>query len=178
MAFIRSYSAQGDPRSHRTTMRAGRLIHSKILSAVRGRRPSRSRRRAQLAAGGDPFRLRLPKFVRKLTLKKVAGAVGKVAGFAAPFLTGGLSTVASLASNLAPHSQELVTQPEPTGPPSQVSRGYTVSGTEVTPDTSGQVYNVFDRRRRVQESEVDDDDSYDGGGGDENDDEADDETED
>lgn len=37
---------------------------------------------------GDPFRLRLPKAVRKLTFKKVGKALGKAASIAAPFIPG------------------------------------------------------------------------------------------
>jgi hypothetical protein len=188
MAFIRSYTAQGDPRARRTTMRAGRLYHSKLLSA-RTRRGSVRRatgglgahiaRLQQLAqharavhAAGDPFHLRMPKFVRKLSLKKIASAAGKLGKFALPILGtalgGPLGTVAgALAQGMggggsAP-APELSLQPAPTGPPAQVSSGYQVSGTVVTPDSSGQVYNVFQRRRQVAEDEesYDDDDEID-----------------
>ena len=113
MAFIRVYSAQGDPRFHFSTMRAGRLVHAKILSAMRARRGSPRRRRLSLQAGdpmhmhaarryallagdpfqrsmrmpaGDPFSLRVPKFLKRLKLKKIVGGLASLAGAAAPFV--------------------------------------------------------------------------------------------
>src|SRR5207245_4167401 len=113
MAFIRVYSAQGDPRFHFSTMRAGRLVHAKMLSAMRARKGSARRRRIVYGAGdhvythaqrrydllagdpfqramrmpaGDPFRFRMPKFLKKLSLKKIVGGVESLAAKAAPFL--------------------------------------------------------------------------------------------
>lgn len=163
MAFIRAYTAQGDPRRHFSFMRAGQLFRRgavvrgarlqrvKGLSRIRGRRGTAARRRALLAAGGDPFSLRMPKFLRKLSLQKVIKGVGKLANIVSPIVPG--------ASALASVASELTTQPAPTGPPSMAARsssGYMVEGTEVTPETSGQVYNVFARRRQVAEEQDED----------------------
>ncbi|HXJ70394.1 MAG TPA: hypothetical protein VNM39_15935, partial [Verrucomicrobiae bacterium] len=169
MAFIRQYTAQGDPRFRYTTMRAGRLYHAKFLSAMRGRRGSAKRRRLQFAAGdhlayaqdhgahaarryslsagdpflrvmrmpaGDPFRLRAPKFLRKLSLKKVIAGVayaGKglggllkqalpVAGPLVATYFGGPALGALAASALSPHAEH--EQPVASGPPGAVAAAY------------------------------------------------------
>src|SRR6516164_2031110 len=135
MAFIRAYSAQGDPRFKYSTMRAGRLVHARILSAMRGWRYSRSRaqrtlagdplnratvqrqvhaaRRYGLLAGdpfwramrmpaGDPFRLRLPKFLRKLSLKKIETGIGSAAKGLGALAAQGLRAALPIASQLLP----------------------------------------------------------------------------
>lgn len=56
MAFIRVYSAQGDPRFKMSTMRAGRLMHAKILSAMRGRGRSAQRKRTTVQTHARPTR--------------------------------------------------------------------------------------------------------------------------
>jgi len=162
MAFIRAYGAQGDPRTFRSTLRSGQLLRGerlqrmKILSARRGRRGTAARRRLTLAAG-DPFRLRMPKFIRKLSLQSVIKGVSKLGKIAS--VLPGVGAVAGAISNVA---DELTTQPVATGTVGQVAmRGYTVPGIEVTPENQGQVYNVFDRRRRVAEEEADDTDDTD-----------------
>jgi hypothetical protein len=112
-------------------MRAGRLVHAKILSNMRGRRGNAKRRglvlhagdprmgRGHLLAGdtfsramrmpaGDPFSFRVPKFLKKLSLKKVAGALGSVA-----------SGVGGLALKLAPSIAGIVGGPMAAGTVSQ-----------------------------------------------------------
>lgn len=80
MAFTRQYAAQGDPFRMRT-MRAGKLGHVRTpLHMLRpGSRASLARMRRLTGVAGDPFKFRLPKFVRKLT-------VGKIAKFALPLV--------------------------------------------------------------------------------------------
>jgi hypothetical protein len=144
-------------------MRAGQLMRGrlrgmKILSSTRGRRGSKARRRAELAAG-DPFHLRMPKFLRKITLKGVVNAAKK---FALPLAAAVLPGAAGrIATNIA---SELTTQPQPTGTVGMLQSGagpYTVPGITVTPDNQGQVYNVFDRRSRVQDQIDSEDDDTD-----------------
>ena len=159
MAFIRSYSAQGDPFPFRT-MRAGKLSHAGFAGllvpqrqplhqswAIGGGRKSRAalaaRRRLLAQYAGDPFSFRLPKAVRKLSLKKVVSAVGKVAKaalpIAAPFIPGVGPFLApllgaSFAGGGSPESPapELVQQPEYRGAISEVVSQYQVPGVEVS----------------------------------------------
>jgi len=156
MAFIRSYQAQGDPRARRTTLRAGRLYHSKLLSVRTrgfGGRTGRvnwgGRAFARLPhAGGDPFSLRMPKWVRKLqpgkALMKLAPLAGGLVGGPVGAALGSALAGSLAGGNVAP---EMAMQPAPSGPPAQVAMQYQVGGTEVTPATSGQVYNVFQGAR-------------------------------
>lgn len=173
MAFIRAYTAQGDPRFRYSTMRAGRLVHAKILSNMRGRRGKASRRRLVLNAGdphrgrghllagdtfsramrmpaGDPFSLRVPKFLKKLSLKKVVhevGAIGAGLGglvkqalpLAASFLPGAGGVAAGALSSLFSDHE----MPKAQGPPGAVAAtygpnpAYTVPGVEVESTYTG-----------------------------------------
>lgn len=207
MAFIRSYTAQGDPKFRYTTMRAGRLYHAKFLSAIRGRRGSARRRRLVLHAGdtlladhgqhatrrygllagdpfhramrmpaGDPFSFRLPKFIRKLSLKKVVHEVGAIGGGLGGLLKQGLQFAAPIAAQLLPGKFGQVAnalaagfanadhaEPAPQGTPGQVAASYQqqasgqyeVPGVEVEAQYTG-------ARSRSSEPDV-----YEGGGADE-----------
>lgn len=166
MAFIRSYSAQGDPRGRRTTMRAGRLYHTKLVSLMRARRGNARRRMLALHAG-DPFSLRMPKFIRKLSLKKIGSALKPLAQFALPLagaINPALAPLAALGSAAlsgggrgSQPAPELTMQPTPSGPPAAVSMGYTVPGVEVTSSGVTRPYSVFERRNPPP----DDEDEYD-----------------
>jgi len=154
MAFIREYSSQGDPWGRGRALRAGRLTGRPLAESFgRGTRKSRAsliaRRRVLAQIAGDPFSFRLPKALRKLSLKKVVTAVGKVAKvalpLAAPFIPGVGPFLAPLlggalaggggADTAAP---ELVQQPEYRGPvgtisePAVAPEGYVVPGVEVS----------------------------------------------
>jgi len=153
MAFIRSYTEQGHPFPRRT-LRAGQLTaRPRMLGRMLDRaQPSGFKRltKKRIAmlrrqgAAGDPFRFRMPKFVRKLSLKKVVKAVGQVAKvalpIAAPFIPGvgpflAPLLVAAFSGGGSPDSPapELVQQPEPVGTIGEVARGgYMVPGVEVT----------------------------------------------
>jgi len=151
MAFLRSYSEQGDPGQSR--MRDGQLKR-------RGFRPIANRsqlvkQRANLAAlrraygmAGDPFKLRMPKFVRKLTFKKVGSAIARAAKVALPIalpfvggpigmlagavLGGGGMASAGSPDNPAP---ELTYLPPQVGTVGEATRGgfsgYEIPGVEV-----------------------------------------------
>lgn len=157
MGFMRAYSEQGDPFGKRS-LRAGRLVtrHSAAIPIKRkgsqlGRRLLQQRvtlealRRAH-GMEGDPFKLRLPKFVRKLSLKKVGTALAKVGKVALPIaatvFTGGLGGAAlGLASSFIGGSgggpeapaPELVASPPLNGTVGEVAsrRTYEVPGVEV-----------------------------------------------
>jgi hypothetical protein len=144
MAFMRAYSEQGDP-AH-TSMRAGRLVARRRMSRTGALifrpRAGRSSRRMLLQAG-DPFSFRMPKFVRKLSLKKVVAGVGKLAQaalpIALPFIGGPLgalagSLVGGRGSAGGPDnpSPELTYQPPQVGTVGEASRGYEVPGIEVS----------------------------------------------
>jgi hypothetical protein len=152
MAFMRAYSEAGDPR--RRTMRAGRLggTHQLIVAAhgFRNRRVNARLKRREmarvnrvLAAGGDPFRFKMPKFVRKLSLKKIVKSVGTLAKQAlpivAPFVPGVGPLLAPILGSFSggggPDSPapELVMNPDPTGTVGENTRStYEVPGVEVS----------------------------------------------
>jgi hypothetical protein len=131
MAFLRQYSAQGDPAPRRI-MRAGQLhqapVHFRRRSRVTIARGRTGRALPLLA--GDPFRFRMPKFVRKLSLKKVVSGVGKLAKvalpFALPLIGGPLGAIAGSflggGGGREPSPEQFA--PEPTGPPGQVASDY------------------------------------------------------
>jgi len=149
MAFIREYSEQGDPFGRGRALRAGRLIGRPLAQSFgRGARKSRAalvlRRRVLAQIAGDPFSFRMPKALRKLSLKKVATAVGKVAKaalpIAAPFIPGVGPFLAPLlgaafAGGGGPDTAapELVQQPEYRGP----------VGTIAEPSVGPEGYNVI-----------------------------------
>lgn len=102
MAFIRDYGMQnaGDP--FRRVIRSGRLVRRvpvAQLLARGGRGRAFTSHRLALAAG-DPFRFKLPKFVRKLSLKKVVSGVGKLAKAALPLAAGLIPGVGAFAAPL------------------------------------------------------------------------------
>jgi hypothetical protein len=101
--------------------------------------------RAMRMPAGDPFSLKLPKRLRKLSLKKVVSgvssavaSVGRLAFKAAPMIAGLVggaplaATVAQLQSQLDQHAE-----PEKQGPPGAVAGGYMVPGVEVTAPYTG-----------------------------------------
>ena len=104
MAFIRDYASQHEGDPFRFTTRAGRLVHpqSRIPDFRFARKvrlaPGALPRFSRAAVAGDPFSFKLPKFVRKITLKKVVSGVGKLAKAALPIaatvLTGGIGGAA------------------------------------------------------------------------------------
>ncbi|HXU04161.1 MAG TPA: hypothetical protein VN903_24540 [Polyangia bacterium] len=195
MAFLRSYSEAGDPPAR--TLRAGRLQRSTMRGTVatvarahgfhNKRVTARLNRRnlAHLRAmgfAGDPFSFRLPKFVRKLSLKKVVKGVGNLARAAlpivAPFIPGGTllgAVTGALAGGGSPESPapELVMSPMPTGTVGEVSRqgayydparGYEIEGVEVrAPRYRPPVDDYYDddEDEDYAGDEYDDEDEYD-----------------
>lgn len=168
MAFIRDYSEQGDPPTFRT-LRAGRLVRTRKLAPTRAQLIRHARKVAMLRAHGlqvgDPFKFKMPKFVRKLTLKKVASGFGKLAKaalpIAAPFIPGVGPFLApllggALAGGGSPDAPapELVQQPEFSGTVGEQTRGYTIPGVEVRASR----YRDYDDDE--YEDEYDDDDEY------------------
>lgn len=129
MAFLRHYAAQGDPFPKRI-MRAGKL-GSRTAGGFAFRR-ARSMRmspgvRRLVAAGGDPFRFRMPKFIRKLQPGKILKSVAKVAiPLAGTLLPGVGGAIAGLASGFlgggAPPDTGTFA-PEPTGTPGEIAGG-------------------------------------------------------
>lgn len=152
MAFLRRYAEQGDPSP--SSMRAGRLMSRRRFGRrAGGAMHSRMSHadalrilRTSSAYQGDPFRFRMPKFVRKLSLKKVVAGVSKLARVALPvalpFIGGPLGMVAgALAGGRAGAGSPDEPSPELTyNPPYQGTVGeqmrqpYEVPGIEVEAD--------------------------------------------
>jgi hypothetical protein len=116
------------------------------VDVTHGRRAINRGSRRIFGDAGDPFSLRLPKVVRKLSLKKVVKGIGNVARgvlpIAAGLLTGGAATTAATLAGLvpggsAPNPPELVLSPTPTGPVGMTYQprpglDYIVPGVEVS----------------------------------------------
>jgi hypothetical protein len=149
MAFVRAYSEQGDP-SH-VSMRAGRLVSRRRMARTgalefrpRAGRKSRRVSHRMNAEMGDPFSFRMPKFVRKLSLKKIVRGAGKLAAaalpIALPFIGGPLGSIAGAlvggrGGSGGPESPapELTYQPPQVGTVGEATRGgYEVPGIEVS----------------------------------------------
>lgn len=185
MAFIRNYSEQGDPRRlgiGRSLLRAGRLQphpreHFRFRTDSRSRHGMSEVLRERLlhGAAGDPFGLRLPKFVRKVSLKSVARTVGRVAKaalpLAAPFIPGVGPFLAplvggSFAGGGGPDSAapELVQQPEYQGAVGELMRTFEspLTSSRAAPRRSDGTYpGDFDEDDYTASDDDDDDDEED-----------------
>lgn len=191
MAFIRNYSEQGDPRGHgiaRRVLRSGRLLSIDNIARAEQRvvRPTahfrfrgHARPRARfLDAAGDPFSFRMPKFVRKLSLKKVASAVGRVAKaalpIAAPFIPGIGPFIepllgGSFAGGGGPDSPapELVQDPGYQGPVGEMARTFEAPMYRSSRRDDGTYpgdYDEDDYGGGPDDEDDDDEDDYDDGG--------------
>lgn len=123
MAFIRDYAQQhaGDP--FRRSIRAGKLVRRVDPIAALMRQGFSRRKAVQLA--GDPFKFRLPKFIRKFQPLK---AVAKLAKVALPLVVPGIGGAIAGAllgggGGAEPEAPEIM-QPEPTGTVGEASREF------------------------------------------------------
>jgi hypothetical protein len=163
VAFIRTYMTAGDPRPRflkpRSRAKAAKAAQvSLLLQQLRGRQGPRrlgGRMRRLALEQGDPFRLRMPKFLRKLQ-------PGKLLAKAAPILSfvPGVGTIAAGALAAADAFKGATAPASTLTGPGAPSQDYhdqvpTVSGVTVTPETSGMVYREDDDAG--VDDEIDDD---------------------
>ena len=141
MAFIRDYAQQhaGDPWAR--TMRAGRLVR-RVDPVAALMRAGFSRRKAVQMAG-DPFRFKLPKFIRKFQPLKAIAKVAKVAlPLVVPGIGGAIAGALLGGGGGAPEPDAAMMQPEPTGTVGEASREFNPyeTGEDFEDDTEDEDY--------------------------------------